>query len=603
MNVLANRRRRTVVFVGIGITIVASAAIVLLLQTRDKDNYVPGQKIEGLTTDLARELPEDRPPLQFTEVSKEAGIEFVHFPGTRTSQLPEDMGSGLAWGDYDGDGWLDLVVVDVAGPLGKDAQLVADPKGRTRLFQNRGDGTFRDVTTESGIHHQSVGMAAAWADPDADGDLDLTLTAYGGIIHYRNNGDGTFADASIETGLGRTSGFFTGMAWADYDKDGDLDLYVCGYVDYKELPGQDQSIYDTEEPPSTNPSSFRPSANLLFRNDGTGVFSEVGQQSAVAGDKGRSLEAIWSDLDGDGWLDLYVANDVSDNVLYRNLGNGSFMDLSHPARVADYRGAMGMAVGDWDGDQDQDLFVTHWIAQENALYVNKGPLNESSMTFMDEADRYGLGQIALDYIGWGTSFQDFDNDGRLDLFVVNGSTFQVRDDPRRLVPMRDQVFWNGGSERGFFDLSPVSGDALALEAVGRGAAFADYDNDGDVDIAITNINTGIHLLRNDSPARTGEMNWLQLALVGRQSNREGIGAIIEVQAGDAIQMREVGVQASYLSQDMRITHLGLGATTVVDRITVRWPSGITDELDQVATNRRITIEEGERSVGKEVVDP
>ncbi|MEE9245189.1 MAG: CRTAC1 family protein, partial [Gemmatimonadota bacterium] len=328
-----------------------------------------------------------------------------------------------------------------------------------------------------------------------------------------------------------------------------------------------------------------------------GTFTEVARHAGVAGRGGLSLGAAWSDFDEDGWPDLYVANDVSDNVLYRNLGDGTFSDISHAARVADYRGAMGVAVGDWDGDADMDLFVTHWIAQENALYTNRlsdlrspESVSPAQLQFSDEADRYGLGQTALDYIGWGTSFLDYDNDGKLDLFVVNGSTFQQRDSPRDLVPMPDQLFWNRGAGEGFYDVSSVSGGYFQREYVGRGAAFGDYDNDGDVDVFIINHGAPAILLRNDG----GNQNpWLSVRLEGRRSNRSAIGARLRLVAGGSVQIREVGSQASYLSQNSLVEHFGLGTASRVDTLEILWPSGTRQVILDIAANQILDVVEAE----------
>ncbi|MEK7379440.1 MAG: VCBS repeat-containing protein, partial [Gemmatimonadota bacterium] len=377
-----------------------------------------------------------------------------------------------------------------SGPLSlAEAQHQASP-ARSVLYRNNRDGTFTDVTDRAGVGSRGLGMAAAWGDYDNDGWLDLFVTRYGENTLYHNNGDGTFTDRTRRTGLGGRQGFWTAIAWGDYDRDGFLDLYVTGYVKFVLHPPTGQvGEVNIEEPPSINPNTFAPTGNLLYHNNGNGTFSEVAARVGVVDSTGRGLAASWADWDEDGWPDLYVGNDVSDNVLYRNLGNGRFEDISHAARVADYRSAMGIAVGDWDGDGTQDLVVTHWIAQETALYNNQlsrlraaNPGTTPPLQFMDQADRFGLGQISLDFIGWGTFFFDYDNDGRLDLFITNGSTFQRRSDPTLLVPMRDQLFWNRGPSEGFFDVSPVSGPYFRQELVGRGAAVADYDRDGDLDL-------------------------------------------------------------------------------------------------------------------------
>jgi hypothetical protein len=306
---------------------------------------------------------------------------------------------------------------------------------------------------------------------------------------------------------------------------------------------------------------------------------------------GRSLSAAWCDFDDDGWVDLYVANDVSDNALFRNLGNGKFEDISHAAWVADYRGAMGLAVGDWDGDGDFDIFITHWIAQENALYNNmrvgfRGG-QAGKLVFMDVADQYGLGQASLDYVKWGTAFFDYDNDGKPDLFVANGSTFQDEQDKRRLIPMRHLLFWNKSDVEGFFETGAASGAIFQQKTVGRGAAFADYDNDGDVDLCVVNHSEPGWLLRNDG----GNQNrWLKVNARGRK-NRFGVGAKVKLVIGDKAQMRQIGSQPSYLSGNSLTAHFGVGRAEIVDQVTVVFPGGKTAQRSGVKSNQTITIEE------------
>ena len=576
---------------------VAAAIAIVFITTRSEPTYRPGEAVEGLTANLDRSVPGDYPRITFTDVTDRSGITFRHFSGHRTTQLPEDMGSGAAWADYDNDGWLDLFVVNQAGPLTLSADEVRSSSARSALYRNNGDGTFTDVSASAGIDYRSHGMGAAWGDYDNDGWPDLVVSSYGENELFRNNGDGTFERRSEQSGIGAYQGFWTGVSWGDFDRDGLLDLYVAGYVKYSDLGKMPPSLqYDVEAPPSLNPSAFAPERNLLYRNNGDGTFTEMAYQAGVANPRGRSLAAAWVDLDDDGWPDLYVANDVSDNALFRNLGNGLFEEVSLAARVADYRGAMGIAVGDWDGDADVDLFITHWIAQENALYNNMRTQRleldlprARTLQFMDEADRYGLGQIALDYVGWGTSFFDYDNDGSLDLFVVNGSTLQEDDDPRLLVGMRDQLFWNRNAEEGFYDVSAVSGQYFATESVGRGAAFGDYDNDGDTDVFVVNNGGRAVLLRNDG----GNTNrWLKIRLEGRQSNRSAIGAKLRLVAGPTVQIREVGSQSSYLSQNSLIAHFGLGSRAQADTLEIVWPSGLREILTNVAADQTLHLVEG-----------
>jgi hypothetical protein len=584
---LARRRKLILKYTLLGLLLVAAASAGLLwLRPRSKP-YSAGDPIEGLTSELERRIPPGYRPVKFTNVAAQAGLDFRHFPGKRTTQLPEDMGSGAAWGDYDNDGHLDLYLCDIVN---------AGSSGGNRLFRNKGDGTFTDVTARAGVGYQGLSMGAAWADYDNDGDLDLVVTSYGPILLYRNRGGGTFEEVSRAAGLSRFEGFWAGVSWADYDRDGFADFYVCGYVKYRFEPQLLQKAsqqYEAVVPYTLNPSSYPPERNLLFHNNGDGTFTEVGRRARVDNITGRSLSAAWCDFDGDGWPDLYVANDISDNAMFRNLGNGRLEDISHAAWVADYRGAMGLAVGDWDRDGDQDMFVTHWIAQENAFYWNQrfsrgGGSKPGPLRFTDIADMVGLGQISLNYIGWGASFFDYDNDGQPDLFAVNGSTFQDEKDPSRLVPMKNQLFWQKSPEDGFFEVGAASGPVFQEQHAGRGAAFADYDDDGDVDIVVVNHSEAPLLLRNEDGNRN---RWLKVRVQPAKSNRSGLGALVEIEAAGNRQSQEIGSQASYLSQNAREAHFGLGTASQVDRVTVRFPSGVVRQAGSTPTNRTLVVAE------------
>jgi hypothetical protein len=596
---LPRRKRRILITTGLAVVFVLATVIVVLIAVRPEPTYRPGGTVEGLTADLARSLPQEHPRVTFTDVTSQAGIDFKHFDGSRTTQLPEDYGSGVAWGDYDNDGWQDLYVVNDVGPVTLSDSEIADSPARSLLYHNNRDGTFSEVTAASGIDFHGSGMAAAWGDHDNDGWLDLFVTAWGDNAFYRNNGDGTFTNLTVPAGLAAGEGFWTAQAWGDFNRDGFLDIYVTGYVDYeyREATRAATLQYETEVPRAINPSSFEPSRNLLYRNNGDGTFSEMAARAGVVDTLGRSLAATWMDFDSDGWPDLYVANDVSDNTLYRNLGNETFEEISRASLVADYRGAMGIAVADWDGDLDLDMFITHWIAQENALYsslrsqlIKLNPEREGVIRFMDEADRYGLGQIALSFVAFGTAFLDYDNDGRPDLFVANGHTFQRDDDPRLLIGMRDQLFWNRNSDDGFYDVSLVSGEHFSREYVGRGAAVADYDNDGDVDIFIVNNGGPAILLRNDG---SPDNRWLEISLEGRQSNWQALGTRLRLVTDSTVQSSEVGTQGSYLSQNSMVQHFGLGSRQTVDTLEIIWPSGTRHVLTDVASNQLLrVVEEG-----------
>ena len=596
----SKRKRRILYTLIAGGSIVIAVTALVIFRPAPKP-YVPGEEIEGLTETLTRSIPEDHPKVTFIDASAEAGIEFQHFHGERSIQLPEDMGSGAAWGDYDRDGWLDLYVVNEAGPLTM-SQDETSPAHNV-LYRNRGDGSFEDVTKMAGVGYQGFGQAVAWGDYDNDGFLDLVVTNFGENILYRSRGDGSFEDVSEEVGFGGYDGYWAGASWADYNRDGNLDLYICGYVQYLYDPRDvktESRQYNALIPASLNPSTYKPHRNLLFLNKGNGTFVEVAEFAGVDNVAGRSLSATWCDFDNDGWMDIYVANDVSDNALYRNRGDGTFEDISHQAWVADYRGAMGLAVGDWDGDEDMDLFVTHWIAQENALYNNMrtdfadvGVEGGVSMNFTDVADQYGLGQIGLDYIGFGTAFLDFNNDGWLDLLIVNGSTFQRDDDPRLLVAMPMLLFWNKGPREGFFDVGPVSGEVFSNEYVGRGLAIGDYDNDGDPDaFVVVNGGPGV-LLRNDGG---NDNHWLKVRLEGLRANRYGMSAKLRLVAGGRVSIRQVGAGSSYFSQNAVGEELfGLGNVELVDSLTVTWLDGNEQQFNNLQANQIFVVTKEERA--------
>jgi hypothetical protein len=573
------------------------------------DNATPesAQAGAGPSTAPGRGSPgTERRRVTFSDQAEAAGLRFRHFFGKRSSQLPEDMGSGLAWGDYDGDGRPDLFVVNEAGPLTMTPAEVERSPAHAHLFHNNGDGTFTDVTERAGLAVRGWGMGAAWGDYDGDGKLDLFVTRYGTNLLFHNNGDGTFTDVSEAAGVGGVEGFWTGASWADYDRDGHLDLYVCGYVRYRFDPaivGQTSLQFRSVVPFTLNPSSYPPERNLLYHNNGNGTFTEVAREAGVDNPTGRSLSASWADFDGDGWPDLYVANDVSENAMFHNLGNGRFRDISHSAWVADYRGAMGLGIGDFDNHGALDIFITHWIAQQNALFVNETArmkvTPEAPLRFVDQADLLGLGQISRDVIGWGTGFFDFDNDGRLDLFAANGSTFQEEADPTRLIAMRNFLFWNAG-ETGFYEVGKTSGAPFAVANVGRGASFADYDGDGDLDIALVVHGGPLRLLRNEGGNARA---WLRVILRSPRSTQEGpyrstsyaTGALVRLTTKGGQQMREVGGQSSYLSQEPPgEVFFGLGDAETVDRLEIRWPSGRTQSFEGLPGRAAVRIKEGEQ---------
>ena len=591
------RVRRTVLALVLVVGAVAIGALGYYWMSRP-EVYRPGEDMAEITTALARNLPRGAPEIRFEDVTIAAGLgEYRAFAGPRSSQLPEDMGPGAAWGDYDNDGDDDLFVVSNGAAL----NAPVEDRAPCLLFENLGDGTFRPV--ESFPETRIIGLGCAWGDHNGDGWIDLVVTGYGDLLLFRNESGMLVRD----TAIGDHRGFWAGASWGDYDNDRDLDLYVCGYVQYvqdESAAGRESRQYGAVIPYTLNPSSYSPQPNLLVRNDG-GAFTEVAESLGVANPEGRSLGAVWHDFDQDGWLDLYIANDISDNAFYRNVG-GAFTDISHAAWVADYRGAMGLAVGDYDRDGDDDLFVSHWTAQENALYasmlvdfrnVRRPPSAGSSegearpsVQFVDQADLAGLGQIALQRIGWGAEFADFDADGWLDLAVANGSTFETDDVPPLLKPQTSFLFWNRQGEY-FHDLAPGC-PALAVPRVTRGLAVSDYDLDSDLDVLLVHRDAGLQLLRNDM--QTG--HWLQLRLRGRDASGaltgRGEGATATVHLGETRLRRSV-TSVSYLSQSSSVLHIGLGESAQADLVEVSWPGGGVDRYENIVVDRVWELREGD----------
>src|SRR6516225_3998318 len=554
-------------------------------------NAVSARVVDPLVNS-GKSLPAGAPEPRFTDVTQTAGLaSFRQFQGERSSQLPEDMGSGVVWGDFDNDGLDDLFVVSGGGSLA----LPERQRAPSVLYHNLGNGRFEKVQDFPEL--RIIGMGAAWGDYDNDGWLDLVVTGYDTIVLFHNDHGHLVRVKSFPS----PKGFWTGVSWGDYNRDGYLDLYVCGYVKYK--PGERNTAgtstqFGLEVPFTLNPASYEPERNLLFRNNGNGTFTEVAKQLGVANPEGRSLSALWHDFDGDGWLDLYVANDISENKLYLNR-HGTFVDEGRSAWVEEYRGSMGLAAGDFDRDGDDDLFISHWIAQGFALYQSllteqKGT-GTTDLHFTDVAATTGIGQHSLQSIGWGTSFVDVDSDGWLDLFVANGSTFeQGADSARRLVPMPSFLFWNAHGDF-FHDLGPWN-RSFAQPHVSRGLAAADFNNDGAMDVAIVDQGEGVRLVRND----IAQGNWAEFRLHSRVPPREmplgfGDGATIVAWVGGVPLRRTVG-SSSYLSQDSHRVHIGLGSAAQIDRLEVRWLRGSKEAWTNIEADRIYDVTQGDHEL-------
>ena len=524
----------------------------------------------------------------FVDVTNEAGIQFEHSSGTRSSLLPEDMGSGAGFADIDNDGDIDLYIVNIPGPFTPNGET---HKGNTNvLYRNNGDGTFTDITRAAGVGHQGYGMGCVFADYDGDADLDLYLTNYGENVLYRNNGNATFTDVTEVAGVGCEL-WSTGAAFADIDNDTDLDLYVCNYVTY-DLEQLEQMKAESLQsgkpvPSALNPHVFEPQDNVFYRNNGDGTFSDATEETGTAAVGGRSMQAIFSDFDNDNDLDLYVANDTTTNHIYRNEGSGSFTDVSTESWAADFRGSMGLTAGDYDADGDIDLFMSHWVDEENALYRNllAEDGNTQQIRFVDESYTALLAEESIKQIGWGTTLFDYDNDGDLDIFVTNGSTFQELRQPEVLIPQADMLFRNE-RDGTFTDVSESAGIAALPIRVGRGAAFGDYDNDGDVDIFIVNNHAPPTFLRNEGGNRN---NWVYVRLVGVGANRDAIGAKIQIKTADQTQVREIYAGESYMSANSLIAEFGVGNATQIETLQVTWQNGETQKIHNVPANQRIQI--------------
>jgi len=557
---------------------------------------IASQRAVDRLLDPGKKLPAGAPAPFFTDVTKEASLAgFRQFAGARTSQLPEDMGSGVAWGDFDNDGLEDVFVVSAGGSLNAPESQLAP----SVLYRNSGNGSFEKVKgfPDLRIH----GMAAAWGDFDNDGRLDLVVTSYDRIYLFHNNSDGTFTDVSHRAGLDRYRGFWAGAVWGDYDRDGYLDLYVCGYVKYTydaAKNGTTSEQFGMDVPYSLNPASFEPERNLLFHNIGHGAFTEVGKELGVSNPDGRSLVALWHDFNGDSWPDLYVANDISENKLYIN-HHGKFVDAGKDAWVEEYRGSMGLAAGDFDRDGDDDLFISHWIAQGFALYQNlleeqRDKSGRSELHFTDVAATNGVGQPSMQRAGWGTSFVDIDSDGWLDLLVANGSTFEDKNSsPRRLSPMPSFLFWN--AQGNFFHDLASWNRSFSQPHVSRGLAVADYNNHGAMDVAIVDQGEGVRLLQNEIP----QGHWVEFRLHNRVPPTNaplgfGDGATV-IAWIKGVPLRQTMASSSYLSQDSHRVHIGLGGATKVDRLEIRWLRGTPEVWTNLVADQIWDIKQGEPS--------
>ena len=525
-------------------------------------------------------------PTRFAEVTKAAGLHFeMRSGGQVKNYIVEAKGGGGAFFDYDGDGWLDIYLVN-GSRLESYSDSASAPTNA--LYRNLGDSTFKDYTRSAGVGDAGWGMGCAVADYDRDGDLDLYVTNYGPNVLYRNEGTGRFRDVGQTAGVD-LAGWSTGASFGDYDRDGDLDLYVAQYLDFapERIPprgGMWKGVLVF-----AGPSGLPGAQDILYRNEGDGRFRDVTRQAGVDQPTPTyGLSALFCDYDQDGDSDLYVANDSAPNFLYRNEGNGQFRDVGVEAGAAlsaegGAQAGMGIAYGDCDGDGDSDLLVTHFEDDYNTLYRNR-----SDGTFAVASAVAGLAEPSLPHLAFGACFFDYDNDQDQDLFVANGHVYpQMRHLNSDGYAEPNQLFANQGLAADYRFAEVVAGD-ISRPAVSRGVAQGDYDNDGDVDLLVCNLDGPPQLLRNDGG---NQRNYLSLLLVGTASNRDGIGARVSVVSGGVEQVVERVSGGSFLSHSDGRIHLGLGANTMAERVEIHWPSGRVQRLEDVVANQFLVVEE------------
>lgn len=525
-------------------------------------------------------------PIQFRDVTRNTGIDFVHADGSSGRHyIVETVASGLAVFDYDGDGDEDIYFLSGAALPGADTQKPA----RNALYRNDGNWRFIDVTERAGVGRAGYGLGVCTGDYDNDGDDDLYVSNFGPNVLYRNNGDGTFTDVTAPAGVAIGKHVGAGAVFLDMDADGDLDLFAANYVDFN---FENHRISHMNGFPAyVGPLQYPPTANVLFRNDGQGRFTDVSLPSGIAKLRGTGMGVVAADFDNDGDTDIVVGNDLRPNFLLRNDGTGRFEEVGALVGLAydffgNVQGSMGVECADWNHDGFLDIYITTYQRQLSTLYQNG-----RGLSFTDVTRPTGAGTGTYPHVAWGTGFVDFDNDGHRDLFIACGHLIDnvEKFDDTTSYAARNIVLRHTGHGR-FENVSERAGDGMLPKLSSRGAAFDDLDDDGDIDAVILNSRREPTLLRN---AATGTNHWIQVSLHGTKSNRSGIGARVTVVSGDLTQIDEVHAGRSYQSDFGRRLHFGLGARTTVDEIRIRWIGGGTEVIRDVGVDRRIHLVEGQ----------
>jgi enediyne biosynthesis protein E4 len=532
--------------------------------------------------------PPESSSIQFRDVTEQAGIHFVHNNGAFGKKyLPETMGPGVAFIDYDNDGWPDIFLVNSMDWPGH-GQKHSTPK----LYHNNHDGTFTDVTHKAGLDMEMFGMGVAVGDYDNDGYDDLFVTAYGQNRLFHNNGNGTFSDVTQKVGLQGPKEFSTSAAWVDYDKDGHLDLVVANYVQW--TPEAD--LYCTLDGKSKSyctPESYKGSAVRLWHNRSNGTFEDATQKAGLGDATSKTLGVAVLDYDNDGWPDLLFSNDTQPNKLYRNNGNGTFSEKAVVAGVAFSedgvaRAGMGVDAADYDHSGYTSVLITNFSNQMISLYHNEG-----KGLFVDEAPRSEIGRASLLTLGFGCFFFDYDLDGWPDVLIANG---HVDDDIQKVqanvsYAERPHLFRNVGQGK-FEEVTKSVGAAFATPRVGRGAAYADINNDGRLDLLLSTNAGPAYLFRNEVQSTAAANRSLRIKLIGAKSNRDGIGAIVKLTAGGETQTEMLRSGSSYLSASELVLTFGFGQRDKADSIEIRWPTGQLDRLSSVPAGTTISVTEG-----------
>ncbi len=558
---------------------------------------------QGVASRGVQAVPRGKPSgipflAKFTDVAAQAGLTEPTIYGAtdKKDYIIETVGCGVAFVDYDNDGWLDIFVLC-------GTRLDNPPPGATnRLYKNNRNGTFTDVTKAAGLTKTGWASSVTVGDYNNDGLEDLFITYYGQNVLYRNNGNGTFTDVTAQAGLLRTGrpDWGSGCTFIDYNRDGYLDLFVANYVDIVlgELPkpGENASCNWKGIPVNCGPRGLKTPVNRLYRNNGDGTFTDVSESSGIAKATGTySMTSVAADFDNDGWTDLYVACDSTPSLFFRNQHDGTFKEegLERGMALSEdgmEQAGMGLGIGDVDLDGNLDVFKTHFSDDTAVLYRNDG-----KGVFTDVTLRAGIG-VETRYISWGTGIADLDNDGLPDIFVVTGSVYPEVEKLLPLYPLKTPrlVFRNLGNGK-FEELIEEAGSGVAAPHCGRGCAFGDFDNDGDIDMVIINLNEPPSLLRNDL---SGDRHWLKVLLVGTKSNRSAIGSRVIAHYGDKLQAQAVMAQSSFYSVNDRRLHFGLGTDGTAD-LEVHWTNGAIEKLAAVKSNQLVVIQEGKGIIKNE----